>query len=291
MSFNMHVDRTITVTVGGRHYPVSVAGEGMPVVVIGTGTLVQRTLSENFKNSFTVYASDLYWYEEHDLPVGQILTMERAVDDIYELLQALKLPRCLLVGHSAFGMMALEFEKKYPGLVDGVVMIGTSLNETEEAIAERDAFFYRNADEERKKIDAERKAAPLPAGLSDGEEVAEWCTRRHAARYWHNPLTDSSELWQGLVPSRTLCAFFGEVFSQYDVREGLEKIQEPVFLAAGLSDYDCLPAVFWPAVKDKLPQLEIAEFKESGHYPCWEKADLFDQRFLGLFTQLSDTRR
>lgn len=61
MLLNSHVDKTLLVTVRNKPYPVSVAGNGIPCLVIGTGTLMQRTLSDRFKNLFEVYSSDLYW--------------------------------------------------------------------------------------------------------------------------------------------------------------------------------------------------------------------------------------
>lgn len=289
MNFDLQVDRVINVTINGREYPVSVTGTGFPVVVIGTGTLVQRTLSKNFKSQFTVYSTDLYWDERYALPDDETLSIARFIDDINALVAELQLSEYVLCGHSAFGMFALEFAKKYPEHAAGIVMIGTPLNSNQEVAAQNNRIFQAEASEERKRIDAQRKASPLPEGLRDGQKIVEWCTWRHAAQHWHDPLTDSTPIWQGLVPSKNQVILFSEIFPTYDVCKNLDKVKDPVFLAAGLSDYDCCPAQAWATVQEKLPSLQIAVFEKSAHYPQCEEGALFDQRFLEWFTATAKT--
>jgi hypothetical protein len=113
MKLNLNIDKTLHAQVRGRFYPVTVAGKGFPCLSIGLGTIMQRTVSNQFKNIFEVYSSDLYWHKDFALENPYALTMDNILDDLKELGESLKLSNYFLLGHSAWGIIALEFAKKY----------------------------------------------------------------------------------------------------------------------------------------------------------------------------------
>jgi proline iminopeptidase len=158
-------------------------------------------------------------------------------------------------------------------------MIGTPVNSNAEVAAQNESVFQAKASERRKMIDAKARedfAKIDLAALSWGERFVQEYVHKCSARYWHVPDFDCSFLWKGLVPDRIFDKFFGEILPSVDVRVGLEDVQTPIFLAAGMSDYDC-----WPLAWQDLPNLpanmHIAIFDESGHWPQFEEPDFFDE--------------
>lgn len=278
MQLNYQIDATTTVTLHGQSYPVTVAGSGIPCLSIGTGTLGQLTLSPQFKKIFRVYSTDLYFDQRYALTDLTSLTLDRMLDDIAAMAQQLGLTKFVLFGFSAFGLIALEFAKKYPTLVAGVIMVGTPPN-ANAAVGERNNdYFNQHAEPERKKIDAERRAQAAQKDFSGLDFAAQFLYNYvyvNAPRYWHQPDFDCSELWRNLNIDRAVEYLFTAIFPQLDVFKQIDQVRCPVFLAAGRSDYDCCPWRWQTA--EKLPaQMTIVEFWQSGHWPHYEEQPAFD---------------
>lgn len=282
MKLNLHVDKVIQIKIHDKEYPVAVSGSGIPCLSIGTGTLGQRTLSENFKKQFEVYSSELYFDQRYALEDPQSLTMEQVVDDIAELGKQLKLSQFVIFGFSAFGIVALEFAKKYPEMALGVIMVGTPPNSNKEVGARNNAYFEAHAEPERKKLDADRRAQLAKedlSALSYSDRFLRGYVYGAAPRYWHKPDFDCSELWKDIIVDRVFDHLFGTIFPHTDVMKNLEKVQCPVFLAAGMSDYDCCPWM-WKKVANLPKNMTISIFEKSGHYPQYEEQALFDERVI-----------
>ncbi len=73
--------------------------------------------------------------------------------------------------------------------------------------------------------------------------------------------------------------FFTDILPKTKVEQGLERINVPIFLAAGLSDYDCCPWL-WKDLPNLPSHMTVSLFKNSGHYPQYEEAALFDARVI-----------
>src|SRR5688572_2110555 len=92
-----------------KAYPVYLDGDGKnPCLCIGIGSLMQKTLSQRFKNIFSVYSTDLYWINKNRLLDPSQLTMEKIIDDIFSVIEQLDLKNPTLLAHSAYGIVALE---------------------------------------------------------------------------------------------------------------------------------------------------------------------------------------
>jgi proline iminopeptidase len=289
MHLNHYIDRIVEVNIRGKRYPVSIAGHGIPCLVIGTGLIVQRTLSQQFKQVFEVYASDMYWERKYGLENPAHLTFGQIIEDIMALVDALKISKYVVFGFSVFGLVALEFAKRYPNQACGILMVGTPMNCNASVAAINNQIFEENADDNRKKIDTMRRSLVSQedlSNLSTHERFKRTYTYRDAPRYWHVPDMDCTQLWEGIELDPLLDHFFENIIPSLDVRVGLEAIQTPVYLCAGLSDFDCCPAQSWPTVPNLPPHFAISTFEKSGHYPQYEEAELFDQRVIRWAKQL-----
>lgn len=130
------------------------AGNGYPVVLL-----------HGFCENNTCFNKQVFLLKEHykvicpDLPgsgksAQHISTsMEHMADAVYELLQHLKIRKCVLIGHSMGGYIALAFAKKYAALLDGFGLLHSVATPDDEerkqkrvqaqkVIAEKGVVFY-----------------------------------------------------------------------------------------------------------------------------------------------------
>jgi pimeloyl-ACP methyl ester carboxylesterase len=202
MKLHLNTDREESVKVRGVSYPVRVSGEGIPCLAIGIGTLMQRTLSRRFKSHFQVYSSDLYWDERFALKDRSSLTMDQIIEDIFQLGEELGLAHYMVFGHSAFGIVVLEFAKKYPSKLKGIIMVGTPVNSSPAVAHQNDLYFQEHASIERKKIDRERRdqfAHEDLTFLTPSQKFLRGYIWRDGPRYWHDPAFDCTPLWEGIL--------------------------------------------------------------------------------------------
>lgn len=288
---NLNTDEMKMITVRGRDYPITIAGNGAPCLVIGNGIIVQRTLSATFKKTFKVYATDLYWDCKYGLPEPQNLTFQHILDDIVEMNQCLGLKKPIIFGFSAYGIVALELVKLYPELASAVIMVGTPVNANSQVVAKNQLIFDLYADAYRKQIDSFRRAQVSKENLSHlsfHDRFKREYIYRDAPRYWHNPEFDCSNIWEGIELDRLLEHFFSSLIPEVNVLKNLEQIQIPIYLAAGTSDFDCCPSYGWSAVENLPSKFTMELFYKSGHYPQYEEQELFDERLSNWLRKLDN---
>lgn len=272
-----------SVGIRGRNYQVIISGKGVPCLTIGNGLLVQRTISSKFQESFKVYASDLYWGYNQRFENSTSLTFEQILQDVIELNDKLGLEKPIIFGFSAFGIVALELVKRYPDLARAVIMVGTPLNSNQNIAKKNQKIFEESASEYRRKLYLYRKNIISQKKLSNfsfQERFKHEYIFRDAPKYWHNPEYDCSKLWEGIELDQVIEHFFANIIPFIDVTDGIEKINIPVYLAAGLSDFDCCPAQAWGAAKKLPPNFVLETYANSGHYPQLEEYELFDRRII-----------
>lgn len=280
MKLDLTINATTIITLRGKKFPVITAGSGIPCLSIGIGTLGQRTLSDRFKKMFKVYSSDLYFDERFALQNPLTLTIDRMVDDIKKWSEQLSLNKFIIFGHSAFGLIALEYAKKYPETISGIIMVGTPINSNAEVAARNNEYFEKFAEPHRKKIDIERRTTVAQENIDKLDFLSRFLKEyiyRDSARYWHKPDFDCSALWENIKIDPILEHLFSNLFPYLNVQNDLETIKCPIFLAAGYCDYDCCP-LQWKEVQNLPHRMTISEFTESGHWPHCEEQELFDTR-------------
>lgn len=271
-----------SISIRDQTYFVKKTGHGTPCLLIGLGTLIQRSLSSVFQQHFEVFASDTYWVAEGALDDISQVTMNTILNDIKAIGEALNLQKYVILAHSAYGIVALEFAKQYPDIASAIIMIGTPVNSSPAVAIQNNAIFDSQADNQRKQIDAARRTQIAQENLSQltfSEQFLWEYIFRDAPRYWYNPSYDCTHLWEGITLDKIIGRFFVEILPNVDVTQQLETIQIPIFLAAGLSDYDCCPWL-WQNLSNLPPHMTISIFEKSGHWPQFEEPELFDERVI-----------
>lgn len=282
-------EKILNVSIGDKSYPVIKSGKGLPCLLICLGTPSFRTLSQQFANTFEIYSSDVYWIESHALKNPELMTMDKIIDDIKSLGDALNLKEYFIFAHSAYGIIALEFAKKYPNVAAGIIMVGTPVNANAQVAEKHEIIFQQTADQKRKLIDVERRAKIQKEDLSGLTPQQRWLREyvyRDAPRYWHQPDFDCSELWNEINLSELLVRLFTDILPTTNVLKNLETVKEPVFLASGVSDFDCCPWS-WNEVSNLPSNFTMSIFENSGHWPHYEESVLFDQRIKDWVGQIN----
>jgi Predicted hydrolases or acyltransferases (alpha/beta hydrolase superfamily) len=264
------------------HYRIE--GNGPSALVIGSSVYYPRSFSQKLRESLRLIFVD--WRGFGELVASEISALpsfDDLLEDIEKVRQKLNLQKCIMIGHSAHGLLALEYAKKYPRHVSHVVMIGISPNLSPECLAMAERNWEESVWPERKAMLAER-IREFPdeelVALPPAERFVKWNVRR-APQAWFDFRFDSSSLWQGVLPHMPLLDFFyGVALRNLDVTKGLESFDLPVLLALGRFDFIIAPGSLWDSIRPKFTSLTVKMFEHSGHSPQYEQPDLFDEELL-----------
>jgi pimeloyl-ACP methyl ester carboxylesterase len=105
-------------------------GDGAPLILVHGGGMWLYSFRHNIgelSRSFRVYALDMPGYG-YTVPLGRPVEvgLDTMADTLLEFMDALRIPRAVIVGHSWGGGWALRFTSLHPGRVSGLVLIDSS---------------------------------------------------------------------------------------------------------------------------------------------------------------------
>jgi proline iminopeptidase len=269
-----------SVEIDGFKLKYRTEGSGQDVLVIGSSIYYPRSFSQNLRKFLRLHFVDYRGFAEG--PEAE-LTFDTLLDDIECFRQKLGLEKCIVVGHSAHGLLALEYAKKYKKHVSGAVIIGMPPHMRPDHIAmaqsnwedsvwpDRKAAFDRNM-----KLMPDEKLNQLPRD--------EWFLQmnfRNIPKSWYDYNFDSTPLWQGVKPNtHVLDQMYLRFAREIDVSQGLESLDLPVFLAYGRFEFLVAPVHSWDPLRPKFKNLTVRIFEKSAHSPQYEEAELFDAELL-----------
>jgi naphthoate synthase len=123
--------RALRVDVGGHALYVEVGGDGPPALLLHGFTGSVRTLDAVARGlraaGHRTIAVDALGHGRSDAPDGvAAYTLERAVDDLARVLDAVGAPRAALLGYSLGGRTALGFAAAHGERVTALVLVGAS---------------------------------------------------------------------------------------------------------------------------------------------------------------------
>ena len=257
-------------------------GAGEPVLVIGSRLFYQRLFSPTLKQQLDFVVADHRGFSippETEQSPKELYTLEEITEDIEALRKELNWKRFWIVGHSGHGYMALDYAKKYPDQVKGVILIGmgTSLSTENHALA--DLHFDTLAEPERVAALRSGMEALAAAVEAEPEKAFLHFNLAQAPKSWMNLETDVAAFWEGVYTNMPAIDYlWGEVFRDIDITKGLNDFYTPVWLAIGKYDYLAGPADQWTPLTKQFSDLTIKIFEHSSHNPPYEEAALFDQK-------------
>ncbi len=273
-----------TVPAGPFRLRYQIDGVGKPAIVIGSSVYLPRAFSQNLREHLRLVFLDHRGYAPSPGPMdATAFSDDKLIDDVERARQQLELGRIIIIGHSIHSVMALEYAKKYPDNVSHVVMIGSpALNADNDRLMAQ--YWEKFASPERKAA-LEENQRRLPdeqlAQLPPGQRFIQTYIR-DSPLIWYDPHFDSSPLWEGVESNDDYERAFelGLVFPKYDITQGLDTFDLPVFLALGRYDFVEAPPSAWNPVRPKFHDLTIRVFDRSGHWPHYEEAAVFDKDLL-----------
>jgi proline iminopeptidase len=209
--------------------------------------------------------------------------MDLLVAEVEDLRTRLGHERVAVLGHTASGLIALEYARRYPQHVSHVIMIGTPPHlMTLESEPLRERYWRETASEERRVKALESRKALLPKGqpLPFNADTRAERMRAHAAIMFYDMNYDPTPLFEGL-PARpeALKAIYEVGLANYNPTTSFVDIQTPVFLAIGRYDFGA-PPVLWDLFTSSFPNLTVKIFEKSGTHPPLEEPEAFDRALL-----------
>lgn len=261
-----------------------IEGKGLPAIVIGSSLYYPKSISQNLRKHLHMAFIDWRGFaKSKSAKCDSDITLNTFLEDVEYIRQKIGFERCIIIGHSAHALLALEYAKKYPECVSHVVMIGISpnLNSDMAALAQRN--WEESVWPERKEA-LENRIKQLPdtelEKLPPSERFISWYVRRDP-QAWYDYHFDSSFLWEEVHINMPMFDYlYGVVLRDLDITQNLEGFHTPVFLALGRLDFIIAPPSSWDSVRSKFQNLTIRIFERSGHSPQYEEAHLFEQELL-----------
>ena len=285
------------VDVLGAQLRYRIEGNGPACLVVGSSVVYPREFSTNLRRHLRLVFVDLRHFVEPEQflsadpsfdPGG--ISLDTYADDIELVREALDLGDVVVIGHSVHANVALEYARRYPEHVRGVVAIG-GWPTTEDGDAPGEAHWEAEASDDRKELLA-RRAAELTPEVVASLSPSELFVRRYVANgpwFWYDPTYDASWLWDDALPDAPVLQRLNELLDPYDLAQGPGRIGMPVLIAQGRYEFGT-PWTVWQANLHKLAQPTLAVFEKSAHTPQLEEPERFDEVLLDWLASLSPER-
>ena len=246
-------------------------GDGAPTIVflhgIGGGKAAFAHQLDSFAaRGYRACAWDMPGYGESALIDPS--TMTTAAQALVRLLDALRVDRAVIVGHSLGGMVAQALVANFPARVAALVLSGTS-----PAFGKPDGTWQRDFLASRlAAIDAGRPMSEIaeslvPAMLGDDPDP--------------NGRAEALRLMSAVPPPTYRSALHALV--AFDRRADLARIACPTLVLAGERDANAPPAVM-RRMAEKISQAEYVEMPGVGHLANMERPAVFDDA-VGAFLE------
>jgi proline iminopeptidase len=272
-----------TIRCGPFELGYAIEGQGRPALVIGSSVYYPRTFSADLRQHLRLAFVDHRGFAN---PVGDHGPADYQLDvvlaDMELMRQQLGFGTIVVIGHSGHGYLALEYAKRYPQHVSHVVMIATGPSQSvahQQLTEER----WREAvcPERKARFDLDMAGLAADLAASPDERFITFCLRM-GARSWYDPTFDARPLWEGVrVTMPIFDHLWGEAFRDIEIRQGLDNLDIPVFLALGRFDYLVAPGSAWEPYRGAFRDLTVRVFDRSSHTPQLEESRLFDGELLG----------
>ena len=177
--------------------------------------------------------------------------------------------------------MALEYAKKYPQYVKGVVLTGCGPSNSDERRKASWEYFEATASPERKRCFEAGISCLADKIQNDPEKrFVHYCLCA-GAQGWYDPSFDAAFLWEGITTNMQMFDFvWGEVFRDIDITKGLNTFITPTILMLGRYDYLTGPPELWHSIKPQFKNIREEIFEKSAHCPQFEEPTLFNNALL-----------
>jgi proline iminopeptidase len=198
-------------------------------------------------------------------------------DDVAELCDRLGIAEPVVFGHSGGGFVALHLALRHPGATSALILCDT--NATLRPLIDNDP---PPSLAERTSPDAAALAARMFGGDFSADTMRAFGEQVAPAYAGPQHLDVPGQLFPlSSFTGEVAQHFFGTLAPGYDLRPQLAQIGVPALVAVGRYDWVC-PPVASRILAAGIPNAELVEFTESGHFPFAEEPAAF-QAAVGKF--------
>lgn len=258
-------------------------GNGTPVLIPGCVLYDDRTFSKELDAFLQLNFLDHRGFVVP--PDGAVDTasfeLDTLLQDIERGREKLGLKDFFIMGHSGHGFLALEYAKRYPNYVKGVVLVAAAPDNSDTRRNASMKAFEETADETRKQL-FERNMSRLPAKLvTDPANRFMHFLLAAGPQSWYDAGFDATHLWQNVVTNmQAIDHIWGVVFRDIDITKGLDGLDKPVLLVLGQYDYLTGPPALWNEILSRFPSISRIILDKSAHTPQYEQPSEFNRHLL-----------
>jgi proline iminopeptidase len=201
------------------------------------------------------------------------MTLQHAVDDVEALRIHLKQDRLFLIGHSWGGQLAMAYAAAGPERVDRLILLGSGGPTLEFYSWFPDNIQMRLRPED---LEAARYWNEAPKRGVDPDKAALERIRAFAPGYFFDRakgLAFASQVQDGSLKAQVFTVLFADLAKNYDLREGLRRLDRPVLIVQGHQDPigDKTAEDIHGLIKSSV----LKYINKSGHFPWVEQPDAF----------------
>ncbi|HEX7102485.1 MAG TPA: alpha/beta fold hydrolase [Nitrolancea sp.] len=253
------------VEVAGRHVYYDDSGGNHPALVLLQGFMASRPIwkwqIEAFAPHYRVITMDNRDAGESD-PEPVTYAVADMADDLAGLLDALKVERASVLGHSMGGYIALAFAERHPDRLDKLILVSTSA--LAGGVLGRPAPTYNR----ERWIDDPVERTFQRYGAMTGPGYFD--TRREQ-------LTAIAQTARGNRMSfEAMTRQSDSAFMSHDARAALPQITAPTLVIHGTVD-PTIPLSAGRRIADAISGARLAEFADVGHLPHLERTQEFNR--------------
>jgi len=250
------------------------------MLVLGASSFYPRYFPAAMRDHFDMVFCDLRQWAPTPpgFDIGS-LTLDCFTDDVEAIRDALELDRPIVVGQSQHGAIAIEYARRFPDQVRGVIAVAPyAPSSGREGQPTGEEFFARDASPERQAAHAtnKRERRTVDNAVTSDDFIANYVSGD--AQGWYDFTYNCAGLWDGVeINVPVMNQLFGpDGLGGFEI--GNDRV--PTFLALGRHDYFC-PHVHWDVSHQKLSPLTYRLYERSGHHPPFEQPAEFTADVVG----------
>jgi pimeloyl-ACP methyl ester carboxylesterase len=260
------------------------SGSGRPIVFIHEFSGDYRAWElqvRYFARRYRCITFNARGYPPSDVPDGvDKYSQRRAVDDVVDVMDHLKIDKAHIVGLSMGGFAAMHFAIHYPNRALSIVVGAAGMG----AEPDKTAQFREEVEVVAKRFETEgaEKFAPI-YGSGPGREQLELKDPRSFKEFLTQLAEHSSE-----GSALTLRGVQGKRPSLFELEAQLKKITVPLLIIHGDEDRSCLGTGAF--LKRTIPSAGLMVFPKTGHTINLEEPGLFNYALQDFFIQVESGR-
>lgn len=218
----------------------------------GVGPQIWDSLQAALGDEYQIIKPDFSTLTNHT-------TVEAYAEQLYSMLVSTQITRCVLIGHSMGGYIALALAAAHPNLVAGLILFNST------------AFADPDTDEQRAKRQAAQEQLKTEGGAAFVEKAVTTMFSMPNQQRKPDLVRQTVDRYESL-PTEALLAGLEAIRSRPDRSAMLASAPYPVLIVAGHHDL-AIPFERTQELKAKLPNATMVVLESSGHAGMLEEPE------------------